>query len=361
MLLNKQNQIKYIGFNDFWFIVFGSVITSTITDYLFNGCSFLKYPLLEAILNWSLSLFFCVCNWFIMRSFIIFLRKKFPEFKDSLKRILWLLFTITASILLVDQLGQAFLSYVIGDSYNHGLRSVILIPVFLISIMITAIYEAIYYYNRLKQSVQEEEQAKQVLIQSQLDALRNQAQPHFLFNSLNTLRDIIDHDSKEDAKLFVNKLSDVYKFILESGNANLIPLRSELKFAKAYIHIQQERFGSNLKLDWQIDDVSFETMIAPMSLQLLLENAIKHNVASRSNPLEIIVKTTGLKLQVENKLQPKSTKLASTKIGLKNIQKRYSLLSDKLIEIEKTEEKFMVTIPLLESSTKTQTYEHSHR
>ncbi len=360
MLLNKEKQLKYIGFNDFWFIVIGCLILSSITDYLFNGCSFIKYPLDQALVNFSISLFFCICNWFIMRSVMVYLRKKFPEFKDNLKRVLLLLFTITASILLVDQLGQLLLSYVIGNSYNHGLRSLILVPVFLISIMTMAIYEAIYFYYRLKKSVQEEEQAKQVLIQSQLDALRNQAQPHFLFNSLNTLRDIIDQDTKEDAKQFVNKLSEVYKFILDSGNANLITLRDELKFAKAYTHIQSERFGSNLRINWQIDDSFLDSMVAPMSLQLLLENAIKHNVASRSNPLEITVKTVDNQLCIENNLQPKSTKLASTKIGLKNIQKRYSLLTERKIKIEKDTERFIVTLPLLVSTTKAQSYEHTN-
>ena len=99
--------------------------------------------------------------------------------------------------------------------------------------MTLAIYEAIYIYHLLKKSLQEEEQAKQVIIPTHLDALRNQAQPHVIFNSPNTLTDIIDQDPKEDAKEFVNKLSDVYRNILESGDANLIPLRAEVKFAKS--------------------------------------------------------------------------------------------------------------------------------
>ena len=212
-----------------------------------------------------------------------------------------------------------------------------------------AIYEAVYFYGRLEQFIREEEQAKQVIVTAKLDALRNQAQPHFLFNSLNTLRDIIDHDTKDDAKKFVDKLSDVYRFILDTGSANLVSLRDELKFSKAYIHIQSERFGDNLKLVWDINDSYLDRNVIPMSLQLLLENAIKHNVVSRAKPLEIIVKVKEDQLIVENKIQPKSTQMRSTKLGLKNIEKRYSLISERIPAVINDGEKFVVSIPLLKS------------
>lgn len=213
-----------------------------------------------------------------------------------------------------------------------------------------AIYEAIYYYIRLKKSIVEEEQMKQIMIQAQLDTLRNQAQPHFLFNSLNTLRDIIDEEAKEEAKEFVDNLSDVYRFILESGSTNLIPLKEELKFAKAYIHIQSERFGDNLKVNWNIPEDKLLLQIVPMSLQLLLENAIKHNVVSRAKPLLINVAIVDHTLVVSNKIQAKSTKVPSTKIGLKNIEKRYALISNETITIHNNGTDFTVSLPLLKSN-----------
>ena len=215
-----------------------------------------------------------------------------------------------------------------------------------------ALYEAIYYNIRLKKSVREEEQAKQILIQAQLDALMNQAQPHFFFNTLNTLRDIIDQNPKEDAKEFVDKLSDIYRFLLEVGNDNLVPLKKELRFAKAYIHIQSERFGDNLKLSWDIPEVSLNMMVVPMSLQLLLENAIKHNVVSKAKPLRILVTIKNNRLVVENKMAPKSTKLPSTKVGLANIKKRYMLISGQSIEVQNDGNRFMVSLPLVTTSNK---------
>lgn len=213
--------------------------------------------------------------------------------------------------------------------------------------MIMAIYEAVYYNIRLKKSVREEEQAKQAVIQAQLDALRNQAQPHFFFNTLNTLRDIIDQNPKEDATKFVDKLSDMYRFLLEAGNANLITLRDELKFSKAYIHIQSERFGDNLKLNWNIPETALDKMIVPMSPQLLLENAIKHNVISKAKPLEVTISIKNDAIVVENKIEAKSTQLPSTKVGLKNIKNRYALITEKPVVIKNDGVLFSVSLPIL--------------
>jgi len=359
MLVNKEKRIKYLGFNDFWFIIIGILILSFITDYLFSN-SFKRYPLIEAIISWSVSLFFSICDWFIIRAIMIFLRKRFPDFKDNPKRIMLFFISIVSTVVIVDTLGGMLLSWVFGINYNPMSRAKVLLPVILISTMTMAIYEAIYFYIRLKKSIREEEQAKQIIVQAQLDTLRNQAQPHFFFNTLNTLRDIIDQNSKEDAKEFVDKLSDVYRFILESGNANLISLRDELKFAKSYMHIQSERFGDNLRIHWDISEASLETMVVPMSIQLLLENAIKHNVISKAKPLNIYVKTQDGFVMVNNKIQPKSTKVPSTKVGLKNIKKRYALISNKTLEIKNEENQFIVSLPLLKISDQKNSYANTN-
>ncbi|QHI37253.1 Sensor histidine kinase YpdA [Kordia antarctica] len=349
MFINKEKRLKYMGFDDTWFVIIGVIILSFITDYLFNN-SFAKHELKWAVINWSISLVFSICNWLIMRVNIIYMRKKFPAFKDNPKRIFLLFLTIVITVISVDTLGGIIVGKLFNQTYYFNERYDILLPIIIISTMVMAMYEAIYYYVRLQRSIREEEQAKRVVVLAQLDALRNQAQPHFFFNSLNTLRDIIDQNSKEDAKQFVDKLSDVYRFILDAGNANLIPLRNEVKFARAYIHIQSERFGDNLKLNWKLPETALDSMIVPMSLQLLLENAIKHNVVSRSKPLTITVAIKDDYLVVNNKIQLKSTQLPSTKVGLKNIEKRHALISDKLPKIENDGNEFTVSIPLLQPS-----------
>jgi len=305
---------------------------------------------LEAFINWGISLLFSISNWFVMRFNFIFLRKKFPNVENVGKRALFLFISIVISVTVIDFLGGILLARMFDGNYYFSERYRVLLPIIIISIMVMAIYEAIYFYLQLKKSIREEEQAKQVVILAQLDALRNQAQPHFFFNSLNTLRDIIDQNSKDDAKQFVDKLSDVYRFILDAGDANVIPLRDELKFARAYIHIQSERFGDNLKMNWQLQETELDRMIVPMSLQLLLENAIKHNVISRSKPLTVTVAIKDDYLLVNNKMQPKSTKLPSTKLGLINIEKRYALITNKTPKIEDIESEFTVSLPLLTTS-----------
>lgn len=352
MLANKEKRIQYLGFNDTWFSVIGILIISFVMYYLVNP-SFDVVSLTEAVFSWGVGLLFTIIDWFINRGIMVFLRKKYPNFRDNAKRIILFLLAIISTVVLVDFIGGILLSLIPGINYISPISRIkTLLPIIFITIMIMAIYEAIYFYVRFKKSVREEEQTKQAIIQAQLDALRNQAQPHFFFNTLNTLRDIIDQNSKEDAKEFVDKLSDMYRFLLEAGNANLISLRDELKFSKAYIHIQSERFGDNLKLNWNIPKTSLDALIVPMSLQLLLENAIKHNVISKAKPLIINVTVKDNKLVIDNKMESKSTQLPSTKVGLANIEKRYTLISSKSIEIKNDGNRFMVALPLLTLSDK---------
>ncbi len=350
MLLNKKKRIHYLGFDDFWFVIAGIIILSFVTDYIFTN-SFFKHSFGEAIINWSVSLFFSTCYWLIVRPTIILLRKKYPALQDVMKRVVIMIGALLITVFLVDYLGNILLNYVFfnveGAHYNPIERSQVLVPIFIICVMVLAMYEAVYFYTKLKASIREEEQAKQAIVEAQLDALRNQAQPHFFFNSLNTLRDIIDQNPKEDAKEFVDKLADVYRFILDSGNVNRISLRDELKFARAYIHIQSERFGTNLNVSWNIPELLLEELIVPMSLQILLENAIKHNIVSKAKPLHIQVSIEDQQLVISNNLQLKSTQLPSTKLGLKNIEKRYALMSDQSVIIQNNGDQFIVKLPLL--------------
>ncbi len=352
MNVNKEKRLKYLGFNDFWFSVIGILTISIITTYHLSSV-YGAPSRAEMVISWVVTLIFTSTDWFVNRSIMIYLRKKYPGFKDDARRIIILFLAVAATVLLVDFIGTSLLSLIPGVSaveYQYRIQALLYFIV--LTIMVMAIYEAIYYNIRLKKSVRDEEQAKQVLLQAQLDALLNQAQPHFFFNTLNTLRDIIDQNPKADAMEFVDKLSEIYRFLLEAGNENLITLEKELRFTRAYIHIQSERFGNNLKVNWDIPSTTENLMIVPMSLQLLLENAIKHNVISKAKPLSVNIAVQGSQLVVSNKLEPKSTQLPSTKVGLANIEKRYNLISDKSIEITNDGNQFIVSIPLLTVSEK---------
>ncbi|MGX1929035.1 sensor histidine kinase [Flagellimonas sp. 2504JD4-2] len=350
MTTNKEERIKYLGFDDKWFVIAGILLLGLSAMYVFN-VEVEHLTTVELIITFVASFFFSTCDWLINRSILIRLRKIYPSLKDSVKRITLLFICTLITVILVDFLGVSLVTLISENvSYDFQERTRSLLVIVFLTIMTMAIYEAIYFFVRLKKSIREEEQAKQATMQAELDTLRNQAQPHFFFNTLNTLRDIIDQSPKEDAKQFVDKLSDIYRFLLESGDTNLISLKAELKFAKAYIHVQSERFGENLKLNWNIPKTMEDKAIAPMSLQLLLENAIKHNIISRTKPLEINVDIAGDFVVVTNKIQKKSTQLPSTKMGLKNIEKRYALISDKPVDIVNDGNQFSVALPLLNYS-----------
>jgi sensor histidine kinase YesM len=347
MMTNREKRIKYLGFDDKWFAVTGILLLGLSAMFVFNvGAAQLTKT--ELIITLVAALFFSTCDWLINRYILIRLRKRYPGLKNSVKR-LSLLFTGTLiTVTTVDFLGVSLISLVSENvSYDFQDRLRALLIVLFLTIMTMAIYEAVYFFVLLTKSVREEEQAKQAIIQAELDTLRNQAQPHFFFNTMNTLRDIIDQSPKEDAKQFVDKLSDIYRFLLESGDNHVISLKAELKFARAYIHVQSERFGENLKLNWNIPKAMEDKLIAPMSLQLLLENAIKHNVVSRAKPLEVNVNVANDFIVVTNKIQKKSSQLPSTKTGLKNIEKRYALISDRSVEIVNDGSQFSVALPLL--------------
>ena len=214
------------------------------------------------------------------------------------------------------------------------------------TLTIGAIYETRYFMNELKLSVQEKEMLKRESLHAQLNALITQVNPHFLFNNLNTLCSIIPENPKQ-AVDFVQELSKVYRYILEVKEEKSISVREEIKVLNAYAFLLKTRFGNNFDLTISITEEEMEYQMVPFSLQLLVENAIKHNVVSASKPLNILVSTSNGNLTVTNNLQKKNQIVESTGIGLNNIKNRYKLLTDKLVSVSETNFQFSVSIPLI--------------
>ncbi len=216
----------------------------------------------------------------------------------------------------------------------------------LVSIL-TGFYEAAYYMNALKKSIKEQEQLKRENVESQLEILKNQVKPHFLFNSLNTLASLIP----EDASLavdYVHNLSKVYRYVLEIKDKKLIPVAEELSCVKAYLFMLQIRFGNNLNYEIEESGLVDKHHIVPLSLQLLVENAVKHNIISSKKPLTIIIAPKGNKLTVTNNLQPKIQVAKSTGTGLANIKSRYQILTNLPVEIIKSDHQFSVELPIID-------------
>lgn len=177
--------------------------------------------------------------------------------------------------------------------------------------------------------------------------LKSQVNPHFLFNSLNTLASLIEEDS-DAAVDYTVELSELYRNMLSFRNQDLIPLREELVIVQRYMHIQSRRFGSALLLQTNIPDhIPDNRMIVPLSLQLLLENAIKHNIVSITYPLTITITWTGDAIEVSNPIQPKMSREKGAGLGLLNIRKRYGLLTSRAVFVTTENNTFKVVLPLL--------------
>ena len=190
----------------------------------------------------------------------------------------------------------------------------------------------------------ENERLKQQNLQNELMALKNQIDPHFLFNSLNSLTSLIRDNQK--ATQFVKKLSYMYRYILQSGDRNLVSVREELKFLESYTYLIQTRYRDRFSIDIQIDERFMEEQIPPLALQLLVENAVKHNEISETNPLKVNIYSKEESIYVVNPLRPRSTLAEGTGNGLSNLKKRYVLLRKQELSVNQESNIFSVELPL---------------
>lgn len=212
--------------------------------------------------------------------------------------------------------------------------------------ILLGIYDGLYWINQLRRSLSEQEKLRRMNVQGQLDVLRNQVKPHFLFNSLNTLVGIIPEDP-DLSIVFVEKLSKVYRYILEIRDRSLISLEEEVTCIRAYLFLLEIRFGDNLRVSIRLDELSHEHHVIPLCLQLLVENAVKHNIVSKAKPLTIEIELKNDFIEVKNNLQPKSQKMTGTGTGLSNIIERYELLLGREVRITKSQDQFRVSVPII--------------
>lgn len=231
--------------------------------------------------------------------------------------------------------------------YVRLLDEMILVGLILFIIFVFVITDlSVFLMHKWRFSLAELERFKKENAEFRFESLRSQVNPHFLFNSLNTLSSLV-YESQEKAEQFIRELADVYRYILENRENELIYLDKELAVASSYIYLNRIRFGENLNVKIDIPDSAKHFLIAPMTLQLLIENSIKHNVISIKKPLILYIGQEDNYLVVKNKLQRKENKEYSSAMGLKNIKSRYSFLTDKKVEINENDNEFIVKIPLI--------------
>jgi len=203
----------------------------------------------------------------------------------------------------------------------------------------------IYFFIELITVIKREQSLNEEKLCYQYETLKNQMNPHFLFNSLNTLSSIIYQDTKL-ADRFIVKLSSIYRYILDQQDNKMVNLENELTFVRDYFYLQQLRDNDRIHLDIDIETPT-RYLILPVSLQLLVENALKHNAATDDKPLKIRISISGVDhILVENNLQPRQQINGSFKIGLKNLSERVRILTGKELLIEQNNERFCVKVPI---------------
>ena len=338
-----------IGFDDRLLILVMIPVSSFIIPFVFFGLRFHKPPFFTAAIYFT-TFIITTAIWMGNRFIMIWARTRYPQFEQVTKRLV----VQSAVMLGYTLLATNFLGYLLHDLCNmqhmdyteHVLNSNN--AAIFSSLALVATYESIYFKNELKQSIEEKEMLKRESLQAQLNALKTQVNPHFLFNNLNTLMAVIPENPKQ-AVDFVQQMSKLYRHILEVKDERAIPLKDELDVLRAYAFLLETRFGNNVHIKIDVPEEKLEKSIVPLSLQLLMENAIKHNIVSSEKPLRIEVYAANGKLVVSNNLQKKNQVFESTGIGLDNIRNRYKLLSDKIVEVTESTTNFTVSIPLIEN------------
>lgn len=271
---------------------------------------------------------------------------KSPKKRVVAQAIAFTLFTSLILFLLMFTLHKIRISDGrLADHRGPGLPEIFL-PALFFAMTLIAIYISFNFFKAWKNSLLDVEKYKTLSTEAQLQNLKNQINPHFLFNNLSVLTSLV-YQSQDKAANFINELSKVYRYILDNKNSELVTLHDEIAFLNHYTYLLKIRFENAVTFSVNIDENNTSSYLPPMCLQMLVENSIQHNEASQAKPLHIYIYTKNNTLTIENNIQPRTDTTESSKTGLKNIQSRYSFFTDKKVEIFNDGKTFKITLPLM--------------
>lgn len=254
-----------------------------------------------------------------------------------------IVFTFIASIA-VDQMFELLMN---GQFERLSWRQLLNfnLPAVIIALIISLFMTARSFLISWRELAIQNEKLKLESMTSRFASLKAQVNPHFLFNSLNVLSGLVYKDADLSAQ-FIRKLAEVYRYVLDRQEEELVPIAEELEFVQSVVFLQRIRFGEHLHVHLKVSEqASF--LVAPLALQMLIENAIKHNIISAKSPLHITIQVEADQLVISNNLQQKTVVKDSLGIGLENIKKRYSFLTDRPVEICQSDEQFIVKLPII--------------
>lgn len=278
-----------------------------------------------------------------------FATKLYPALEDTKKRILVKMLVhilvMIPSILFILYIFDHY--HIVGYYRKPGdIKSAYLIGL-AVNVIFETLWEVVYCIDKYSETVTENEMLEQMNLQRQFEKLKHKVNPHFLFNCFNTLSSLISED-KQKAEDFLDELSKVYRYLLRNNEDGMATVESEIKFIESYFNLLQTRYGAGIKLRIQVKEEYNSYLLPSLTLQLLVENAVKHNIINKQLPLTVNINNAGDKrIAVTNNLNRKHVTEKSTKVGLNNIKDKYKLLQLEGFEVIRDETNFTVYLPLL--------------
>jgi sensor histidine kinase YesM len=334
--------MRFAKVKNYLTVVVLSLVGSTLTTYFTcTGChsNFYRFSWVTVF-----STLLWVSLWIGNAELTQFINKKISWVKFPVQRLIMgvvstVIYTISM-VLLIAKGWEYFLNYHF-DNYAE-----VVIPSLIITFFMSLTLHGREFLVQWRAAAVDAERSKKESVAAQYESLKSQVNPHFLFNSLNALTNLVYEDQDKAAK-FIKQLSEVYRYVLDTREKEVVPIDDELRFLESYFFLQKIRFGENLRIENHLSGVT--SMIAPLALQLLVENAIKHNVVSFDDPLTIKLYQEQNSIVVENSLKKKITIAEdSNGMGIDNIKKRYQYLANREVIVTETSKKFIVKLPIIE-------------
>ncbi|ESU26257.1 signal transduction histidine kinase LytS [Flavobacterium limnosediminis JC2902] len=304
----------------------------------------------QLLLDLQYTLLYSVSLYLANAFLFVFLDKVFIDDRFSVKRILlsfFLSLVITISItFLLRFFKEVIVKAKSAEEFLHGEHPANYVVTIVITVIISLFIHAVYFYRSYQENRVKEQKIIAGTASAKFESLKNQIDPHFLFNSLNVLSSLIE-ENPEMAQKFTSSLSKIYRYVLEQRDKELVSVEEELAFAKTYMNLLKMRFENSIFYELPEKVSNPEAKVVPLSLQLLLENTVKHNVVSEKKPLRIRIFEQNNCLVVQNDYQKKEVLKDRQGVGLQNIISRYAILTDRKVRITQNEKEFTVELPLL--------------
>jgi hypothetical protein len=322
--------------------IIGIPLVALLMNIVFSASEGLDFWRTEGLL---LTFTHTLIYWEGIRQIWMRLQHRMPHYSQTGRR-LWLL---VIQVVAFGMLATLLITYAAHFLAGTSCRPQHIISGFVLglapTILVTLAYESVYFFHSWKQKVIETESLARMQLVSQMELLQSRMDPHFLFNSLNVLSSLIDEN--EAAQHYLSRLADVYRYVLMSREKELVPLREEMEVVENYLYLARVRFREGLEVKIRLSEEQLSMKVAPLAIQLLVENALKHNAITRSKPLCLEISASEGRLRVRNNLRPLAQIESSTGLGLDNIRSRYRLLGFGEVEVRQNKDFFEVELPLV--------------